>query len=67
MYDQYPELVHINKEGDIEGIDYGKMTAILTAKAQEQQHVIENQKEEIASLNARISVMEEALKSLLNK
>ena len=64
MFEQYPELVHFNKEGDIDGIDYGKMSAILTAKVQDQDNTIEAQRGEIDELKARLGAIEEALSKI---
>lgn len=46
----YPELVDKDDDGLPSGIDYGKLTAVLTAKVQEQQNIIENLQEQISKI-----------------
>ena len=65
MFEQYPELVHFNKEGEIDGIDYGKMSAILTAKVQQQDRIIEDQCKAIDSLSNRLETMEVVIDRLI--
>lgn len=46
----YPEVVGVNEFGQATGIDYGKLTTILTAKVQEQEAVISKLQEQIATI-----------------
>jgi len=55
MNNVYPEIVGKDEEGRPTGIDYGRISAILTAKVQEQQSVIDD-------LKTQISVIMELLK-----
>jgi hypothetical protein len=67
MFEQYPELVHFNKEGEIDGIDYGKISAILTSKVQQQDAIIEHQTSEIEDLRSRLSLLEEIISEMTKK
>jgi hypothetical protein len=49
----YPEVVGKDAEGKPSGIDYGKLSTILTAKVLEQQGVIEKLQSDVASLLQR--------------
>lgn len=44
----YPEVVGIDTEGRPSGIDYGKLSTILTAKVQDQQKTIDKLQEQMA-------------------
>jgi len=46
----YPEVVGFDSDGKPNGIDYGKLTTILTAKVQEQQTTIENLQKQITEI-----------------
>jgi hypothetical protein len=50
----YPEVVGIDAEGKASGIDYGKLSTILTAKVQEQQSVIEQLQSQMATVMALV-------------
>lgn len=68
----YPELVVKDDEGNCTGLNYGKLTAILTAHAQEQDEEIKYLndqnialKKEIAQCNAEMCQMKVALDKLM--
>lgn len=46
----YPEIVAFDNEGKPSGIDYGKLSAILTAKVQEQQAIIDKLQGQISQI-----------------
>jgi hypothetical protein len=48
----YPELVSREENGDIHGINYSKITAVLVKAVQEQQNQIEELKLEVQKLKA---------------
>ena len=46
----YPEVVGKDEKGRATGIDYGKLSTILTAKIQEQQDVINKLQDQVAKI-----------------
>jgi hypothetical protein len=50
MAEVYPEVVGVDENGTPSGIDYGKLSTILTAKVQEQQSVIDKLQEQMAKV-----------------
>jgi hypothetical protein len=46
----YPEVVATDTAGQVTGIDYGKLSTILTAKVQEQQAVIDKLQTQVAKI-----------------
>jgi len=50
----YPEIVGRDKAGNATGIDYGKLSTILTAKIQEQQALIETLQDQMSSVMEKL-------------
>jgi hypothetical protein len=50
MESVYPEVVGRDENGKPSGIDYGKLSTILTAKVQQQQSVIDKLQEQVAKI-----------------
>ena len=48
--DILPNLIHYNEEGEVEGMNYSKITSLLVAAIQEQQEQINELKQEINNL-----------------
>jgi hypothetical protein len=48
--DVYPNLVSINREGEVEGMNYSKLVSALVKSIQEQQEQINKLSEEINKL-----------------
>jgi hypothetical protein len=49
-----PNLIHYNERGEIEGMNYSKITSLLVASIQEQQKQIDKLKEEIEEIKNKI-------------
>lgn len=58
----YPEIVGLDDQNKPSGIDYGKLSAILTAKVQEQESTISTQKSRIDVLEERIGTIMQMIK-----
>ena len=56
-----PLLTTLNKDGQIEGVKYNRITAVLAKGIQEQQQQIADLKVQNASLEARVAALEQAL------
>src|SRR5690606_311604 len=50
MITVYPEVVGTDAAGNATGVDYGKLSTILTAKVQEQQMVIDQLKDQMSKV-----------------
>lgn len=61
VYQVTPLLTTLNKEGQIEGVKYDRITAVLVKGIQEQQQQIADLKAQNASLEARVATLEQAL------
>ena len=53
-----PNLIHYNEEGEIEGMNYSKITSLLVAAIQEQQSQIKEQQVQINELQTKINKLD---------
>lgn len=58
----YPDLVAKNAAGQVETVEYSKLTPMLVNELQKQHQVVEQQAETIRSLEERLTALEQAAK-----
>lgn len=58
VFELYPEIVALNDNNQVEALDYDKITALLVAKVQKQQHLIDQQQTLLQQLNDRLTLLE---------
>ena len=70
LYDLYPQAVQVGGE-DVKinpwMVDYGKITPLLVIAIQDQQRIIEDQKEQIKNINEKLDALVKAVSLLSNK
>jgi len=64
VYEQYPELVIKDNDGNIVGVNYAKVTPLLVAKAKKQDEKILKQDEKIESLENKVAELEKQIQAI---
>jgi len=67
VYEVVPELVCFNSEGEIEALDYSKISVVLLKAVQEQQSLMDDLNINVAERQAQIDNIKEELANLKSK